>query len=463
MDTDTSDSMHLSRFSSGINLVSTGTLSDQNTAIAKEHPRAQQSVTVLLVDDQVTVHESVYQMLVTEADITCHYCCNPHQALQMAANLAPTVILQDLVMPEMDGITLMQQFRAEPATHDVPIVVLSSNDEPQMKAEAFALGANDYLVKLPDKIELIARIRYHSQAYRNRQAQIAVQVARAQAQELEQALQELRRTQTQLIQSEKLSSLGQMLAGIAHEINNPINFIYGNLKYIGDYMQDLLQLVKFYQQHYPEPPAAIQSFLEEISYDFLVEDFPQTVQSTAVGVDRMVQIVLSLRNFARQDSSEMSVVDLHAGIDSTLLILNHRIKQGIQVVKQYGQIPLVECYPAQLNQVFMNILSNAIDALLEQSLQLNKQIWIETNMVNNQIQIRIIDNGVGIADTIKEKLFEPFFTTKPVGKGTGLGLSICQQIINKHHGRIQVLSEPAKGTEFLIQLPIWHASKSQTA
>lgn len=447
-----------------MNLVSAGAASEQTPAILRNPLQTQQSVTVLLIDDQVTVNEAVYQMIVAEADITYHYCGDPNQALQMAVDIKPTVILQDLLMPGMDGITLIRRFRAEPATQDIPIVVLSSNDEPQMKAEAFALGANDYLVKLPDKIELIARIRYHSQAYLNRQAQIAAHVAQAQAQELEQALQELQRTQTQLIQSEKLSSLGQMLAGIAHEINNPINFIHGNLKYIADYTRDILQLVTFYQQHYPEPPPVIQSFLEEISFDFLIEDFPRTVQSTGLGVDRMVQIVLSLRNFARQDSLEMSAVDLHTGMDSTLLILNHRIKQGIQVIKKYGELPMVECYPAQLNQVFMNILNNAIDALLEQSLQDEKKIWIQTSLtLDNQVQIRIIDNGPGVLDTVKDKLFEPFFTTKPIGKGTGLGLSICQQIINRHAGKIQIISEPGAGTEFLIRLPLHHASSCQTA
>jgi len=266
---------------------------------------------------------------------------------------------------------------------------------------------------------------------------------------------ELNQAQAQLIQTEKMSSLGQMVAGVAHEINNPINFIYGNIEHARDYTEDLLDLVRLYQQQYPNSTPTIQNKIDTIDLDFLTEDLAKLFSSMKIGADRIRQIVLSLRNFSRLDEAEMKSVDIHAGIDSTLVILNHRLKNDIEVIKHYGNLPLVECYPAQLNQVFMNILSNAIDALLSTEAQTNKQIAIRTEKVNNnQVVVKIWDNGSGIPPEIKNKLFDPFFTTKPVGQGTGLGLYICFQIVEKYKGIIEVKSESGQGTEFAISLPM---------
>ncbi|WP_199300378.1 transporter substrate-binding protein [Trichocoleus sp. FACHB-262] len=301
------------------------------------------------------------------------------------------------------------------------------------------------------------------------QSRATAAAAQAQAQQLTQALAELRTTQTQLIQTEKMSSLGQLVAGIAHEINNPVNFIYGNLSYANEYTQDLLKLIDLYQQHYPEPALEIQQHRQTNDFEFLVADLPKMLSSMRVGADRIRQIVLSLRNFSRLDESEMKPVNIHEGIDSTLLILQNRFKvrpgsQGIEVIKQYGDLPQVECYAGQLNQVFMNILSNAIDALDSQSeaaiasglAEPAPTITIRTEVLHpERVTVRIQDNGPGMTAFVVQRLFDPFFTTKPVGQGTGLGLSISYQIIvEKHRGTLWCNTQPGTGAEFWIEIPI---------
>ena len=270
--------------------------------------------------------------------------------------------------------------------------------------------------------------------------------------------QELKQTQSQLIQTEKMSSLGQMVAGIAHEINNPVNFIGGNIDYANKYIQDLTDLVTLYQEYYPNPPDAILERIEDIELEFLREDLPKTLSSMKMGADRIREIVVSMRNFSRSDDGNMKSADIHEGIDSTLVILNHRLKQGIQVIKQYGKLPAVECSPAQLNQVFMNVIGNAIDALEEVKKGdkgYSPTIWISTEVTaDNTVTVKIRDNGPGIAAGCAQQIFDPFFTTKSIGKGTGLGLAISYQIVAKHHGKIEVNSQIGEGTEFVITLPV---------
>lgn len=309
---------------------------------------------------------------------------------------------------------------------------------------------------------------------------------REKATQLELTVQQLRQAQAKLIQTEKMSSLGQLVAGVAHEINNPVSFIDGNLYYANQYIHDLLDLLHLYQKHYPHPVSEIKAFALSIDLRFLNEDLPKLLRSMKVGAERIRQIVLSLRNFSRHDEAEIKPVDIHQGIDSTLLILQSRLKaagrhKAIEVVKEYGNLPMVECYAGQLNQVFMNILSNAIDALEDLRIdspasgegkieqmpgirirtsylrghdQQNPASWTEP-WITDSVLIQITDNGSGMTESVKAKLFEPFFTTKPVGKGTGLGLAIGYQIVvEKHGGVLGCESQPGRGTEFWIKIPL---------
>lgn len=297
------------------------------------------------------------------------------------------------------------------------------------------------------------------QAQLYKQSQQSAAIAQARASELEQALIDLKQTQAQLIQTEKMSALGMSIAGVAHEIKNPVGFICGNLGYAREYAKSLLELIRLYQQHYPQCPPAIQDYAEEIELDFLIDDFPKTLASMEVGAERIQQLVLSLRNFSRRDEKQMETVDLHEGIESTLLILNSRLKAAeIELQKDYGTLPAVECYPSQMNQVFMNLLGNAID-VLEEVRDRPKQIIIRTEIANSTAAIRIIDSGTGMPPEVRQQLFEPFFTTKPIGKGTGLGLAISRQIIvERHGGKLDCVSTLGKGTEFIIELPLSHSS-----
>ena len=287
--------------------------------------------------------------------------------------------------------------------------------------------------------------------------------------ELKNTLTELQRTQAQVVQSEKMSSLGQLVAGIAHEINNPVNFIHGNLAHVQEYSKDLLGFLQLYQQHYPHPASEIQTAAEKIDLEFLQDDLPKMLTSMKMGTDRIRQIILSLRTFSRMDEAECKAVDIHEGIDSTLLILQHRLKATperpeIEIIKDYDALPLIECYAGQLNQVFMNILVNSIDAIEENRTKhtyhelLNHpgRITIRTSVMDaGWIEVTIADNGSGIPEAIQQHIFDPFFTTKPLGKGTGMGMSISYQIITERHsGKLECFSKPGAGTEFIIRIPI---------
>ncbi|WP_341734645.1 PAS domain S-box protein [Microcoleus sp. EPA2] len=293
-----------------------------------------------------------------------------------------------------------------------------------------------------------------------------------QKQQLEHTLHELRQTQAVLIHTEKMSTLGQMVAGVAHEINNPVSSVCGNLVHLSHYTEDLLDLLAVYQDQFSEPPAIIQDKIEEIELDFLLEDLPKAMSSMQVGADRIREIVRSLQIFSRKDDHKMSSVNLHEGIDGTLLILQSRLRARggypeITVIKEYGNLPLVECYGGKVNQVFMNLIGNAIDAIEEyndgrsvaEAKANRSKIKIKTEVQNSKAIIRISDNGPGMPKEVSQQLFEAFFTTKPAGKGTGLGLSISHKVVTEHNGKLSCVSEPGQGAEFIIELPIEQISQ----
>jgi signal transduction histidine kinase len=288
------------------------------------------------------------------------------------------------------------------------------------------------------------------------------------SQQLQESLYKLQQTQTQLVHTEKISSLGQLVAGVAHEVNNPVSFINGNLSHINQYVKDLTKILKLYQKHLPEAPTEIAEEMAAIDLEYMLEDLPQMINSMQLGTSRIKEIMQSLRNFSRNDGDEKRAINLHEGIDATLMILSHRLKAqperpAIVIIKEYNNLPPVECYPGQLNQVFMNLIANAVDALDESNqgktyLEIQKNpnaITINTTAKEDWVTITIADNGPGMSEHVREKLFNAFFTTKVEGKGTGLGLSISHQIITeKHGGTIECISSSGEGAKFVITIPV---------
>jgi signal transduction histidine kinase len=412
----------------------------------------------LVVDDNPTNIQVLFDVL-SEIGYRVAIAKSGEAALQRLESYHPDLILLDVMMPGIDGFEICQRLKTNPVTRDIPVIFMTALSETVDKVKGLSLGAVDYITKPIQHEEALARIRVHIQLS-NTQKTLEQRTAK-----LAQTLDNLKQTQAHLVQSEKMSCLGQLMAGIAHEINNPVSFISGNLVPAEEHICNLMTFVKLYQECYPEPHPKIQAWMEEVELDYIEEDLPKLLNSLKLGSDRIHQLVVSLRNFSRLDESDLKAVDIHEGIDSTLLILQPRLKakpkhRSIKVTKEYGQLPMVKCYPNQLNQVFMNLLSNAIDALEENTKNTpalpHPAITIRTFVSpENWVNISIADNGTGISEEVRAKLFEPFFTTKPIGKGTGLGLSIGHQIVTEtHRGKIDCYSTLGQGTEFIVQIPM---------
>ncbi|MDZ8185758.1 MAG: response regulator [Nostoc sp. ChiSLP02] len=483
---------------------------------------------ILIVDDTPTNLGILFDLL-ANAGFEVLVAQDGEDAIEQLEYALPDLILLDVLMPGIDGFETCRHLKAKESTKDIPIIFMTALSETVDKVKGLSLGAVDYITKPLQHEEVLARVKIHlslrsltkkvqdrslcleqeiqervkaeqellqltselekrveartsqlqtinQQLHQEIQERILTTQAlqqsetryREQATQLEIAFRQLQDTQSQLVQSEKMSSLGYLVAGVAHEINNPVNFIYGNLIHASQYIQDLLELLHLYEKNTTEPSLEIAEQAEAMDLPFLIKDLPNMLASMKVGAERIREIIQSLRNFSRLDEAEMKPVDIHDGLDSTLLILQNRLKAStnypsIQVIKQYGDLPLVDCYAGQLNQVFMNLLANAIDALeeyqqekyLQNSQSWQSQIWIRTTVINNQyVAIQIADNGPGMTEDVLKHLFDPFFTTKPVGKGTGLGLSISYQIVAKHGGNMQCISTPGQGAEFTLTIPL---------
>ncbi len=432
---------------------------------------------ILLVDDSPT-NLNLLSGFIENCGWKILIATHGQEAIKLAEIEQPDIILLDIMMPGKDGFEICKQLKSNPQTQDIPVIFMTALSDKLEKVRGLSIGAVDYITKPFQAEEVIARLKIHlklsslTQQLLEKNQELEDRVfERTTA--LSQALEDLKQSQMQLVQSEKMSTLGHLIAGVAHEINNPINFIAGNLNHATIYVSDLIHHLKLYQAYYPHPPNQIKDDAENIDLNYLIEDLPKLISSMKLGTERICNISTSLRTFSRSDTTAKVPFNIHDGLESTLLIIKHLLKATdhrpeIKIIKNYGQLPLVECYPGQLNQVFMNLITNAIDALNEFSIgkpyqeliQFPNQIIISTSIVCNSraVAISVKDNGTGMNEATKNCAFDYLFTTKAVGKGTGLGLAISRKIVeDTHHGRLFCHSELGQGSEFIVEIPICEA------
>ena len=383
------------------------------------------------------------------------------QGLEMVRLEKPDLIITDIMMPVMDGEEFCRRIKTSDELKEIFLLVLTAKSDVHDRIKVLNMGADDYITKPISREELIAKVKA-SMRIRSLQKQLKASNQRYQAlnRDLERANQELKETQAQLLQQEKLASIGQLAAGIAHEINNPIGFINSNLGVLKEYITDVIRLLKKYDEltsliregNKEEVRACleeIEMIKKEIDIDFILDDFLKLVQESREGAERVKEIVQELKDFSHVDQAEIKYADINKGLESTLNIVWNELKYKAKVIKEYGELPEIKCYPRQLNQVFMNILVNASQAIEDKG-----EIRIKTFHKDGYIYVQISDTGVGIPPENLSKIFDPFFTTKEVGKGTGLGLTMAYNIVKKHGGTIEVESEVGKGTTFTIKLPV---------
>lgn len=445
-----------------------------NSSYEQEFDSNKKVETILVIDDSPTNLEILHDVL-GSAGYEVLVEMDGASGIEQVESNPPDLILLDVMMPKIDGFETCRRLQANPSTKNIPIIFITALTEAEEKVKGLSLGAVDYITKPFEQEEVLARISLHLKLRKlnielDKQKQELEIRVEERTSELSQALNELKQTQLQLVQTEKISSLGQLVAGVAHEINNPIGFISTNLHYANQYIEDVLILIRLFQKNCSNPGSEVEEQIEAMDLEHIEKDLPKLMSSMKLGTDTIKGIMQSLRNFSRTDGENKKLVDIHEGIEATLMILQHRLKAyskrpAIQVVKDYSILPKVQCFPGQLNQVFMNLLANAIDVLEESMIDsqelnnenfanINPKIRIATTIDKYQVTVKIADNGKGMPESVRSEIFQPFFTTKPEGKGTGLGLSISYQIITENHGgNLVCISSPGEGTEFLIQIP----------
>lgn len=407
---------------------------------------------ILIVDDNPTNLFILSHALKT-AGYKVRMAANGQQAISQVTHTPAELILLDVQMPVMDGFETCQRLQADPLTQNIPVIFMTASSDAESKIKGLSLGAVDYITKPFEQEEVLARVKIH---WRLKQLTDNLE------QEVIDRTNALQQAQVQLVQQEKLSALGELVAGVAHEINNPISFVANNIAPAQEYLSEISQLLALYQQHYPQPTPDIAKKIDAMDLKYVLDDFANILDSMRLGTDRIEDISTSLRNFTRSDIDVPIAYNLHQGLESTLLLLKHRLKNqkhrpAIEVIKNYGDLPHVTCFPGQMNQVFMNILANAIDALEEawEKDQRSLIIQITTQSDSNIVIIKISDNALGMTEEVMQKIFQPLFTTKTLGKGTGLGLSISKQIVeDKHQGKMHCHSIVGKGTEFIIEISL---------
>jgi len=413
---------------------------------------------ILIVDDNST-NLSVLSKALKSDGYKIRMAMDGEDALAQVERNAPELILLDIEMPKIDGFETCRHLQAHPATQGIPVIFMTALTDTENKVKGLSLGAVDYITKPFEQEEVLARVKVHWRLKR------LTDTLEQQVAERTHALQQ---AQLQLVQHEKLSALGQLVAGVAHEIHNPVSCIVGNVEPLQDYINDLFAVINLYQEKFPQPGTDFEEELEAFDLDYIQDDLPKLIQAMASGGDRIRHISDSLRTFSRADKDHKVSFNLHDGLDSTLLILKHRLKGNkkrpvIKIAREYGDLSEVQCFPGQLNQVFMNLIANGIDALDEsnegksfEEIEANPNcITIQTRQDGDRAIIAIRDDGKGMPEAVKAKIFEQGFTTKGVGKGTGLGLAIAQQIIaEKHGGTLTCHSELGQGTTFIIALPL---------